>query len=130
MLTFVRCRTTDGEFIRLVRELDAELRERNGEAQSAYDEYNKLADLETGMLALEDGVPVACGCFRSYDSENAAIKRMFVRPGCRRKNVAGRLLEQLENWAADLGYSRAILETGRWNENAVRLYQKSGYRRI
>ena len=73
---------------------------------------------------------VGCGCFKRFDAGTAEIKRMFVRPENRGSGAATLLLEELEKWAAEAGYSRAILETGVKNPEAIRFYTKSGYARI
>ncbi|WP_407524361.1 GNAT family N-acetyltransferase [Lacibacter sp. MH-610] len=37
---------------------------------------------------------------------------------------------QLEQWAKEEGYSAAVLETGKKQPEAIRLYEKCGYSRI
>jgi GNAT superfamily N-acetyltransferase len=58
------------------------------------------------------------------------IKRMFVRPKQCGKGLASSVLRELESWAQELGYTHAILETGRKQAEAIGLYQKYGYKRI
>ena len=43
---------------------------------------------------------------------------------------ATKLLEKLESWAKDLGFSRLILETGMRNPEAIALYRRAGYKTI
>jgi GNAT superfamily N-acetyltransferase len=40
------------------------------------------------------------------------------------------VLAELETWAAELGCSKCVLETGGKQPEAIRLYEKSGYKRI
>ena len=58
------------------------------------------------------------------------IKRMFVRPENRGSGAAKQLLDELEKWAIEFGCSRAVLETGMKNPEAIRFYTKSGYATI
>ena len=52
---------------------------------------------------------------------------MFVLPEYRGRGIASAVLSELEAWARELGYTRCILETGKKQPEAIRLYQKSGY---
>jgi len=114
----------------LVRLLDADLNERYGVVQAQYDQFNSLANVEAAVVALDGDLAVGCGCFKRFDADTAEIKRMFVRPEYRGTGVAKMLLDELETWASEAGYSRAILETGIKNPEAIRFYTKSGYLRI
>jgi GNAT superfamily N-acetyltransferase len=52
---------------------------------------------------------------------------MFVRPEERGRGVATQLLDELEHWAMELKYRRCVLETGKRQPEAIRLYEKNGY---
>jgi putative acetyltransferase len=55
------------------------------------------------------------------------VKRMFVDPGCRGQRIAARLLDALEGELRAAGITLALLETGRDQVEAVRLYERHGY---
>jgi GNAT superfamily N-acetyltransferase len=55
---------------------------------------------------------------------------MYTLPGSRSKGIATKILIELEKWASELSYQKCILETGRRQPDAIRLYEKNGYRRI
>jgi putative acetyltransferase len=55
------------------------------------------------------------------------IKRMFVNPELRGKGIATKVPIELENWVRELNFSKCILETGKRQPEAIRLYQKNGY---
>ena len=55
------------------------------------------------------------------------IKRMYTSPEFRGKGAATRILRELENWAAELSCKKCILETGKRQPEAIRLYQRNGY---
>ena len=44
--------------------------------------------------------------------------------------MRGELMRSLEDWARELGYRTAVLETGVLQPEAIRLYEAAGYRRI
>ena len=52
---------------------------------------------------------------------------MFTIEKGRGQGFASSILAELETWAAELNYSRCILETGKRQVEAIRLYQKNGY---
>ena len=57
----------------------------------------------------------------------AELKRMYVRPGHRRRGYARRVLRMAEERARALGYDRLVLETGLEQPEAMALYRAEGY---
>jgi putative acetyltransferase len=57
------------------------------------------------------------------------VKRMYVDPSLRGRRVGARLVEALEASMRARGLTLALLETGRDQHQAVRLYERCGYRR-
>jgi GNAT superfamily N-acetyltransferase len=55
------------------------------------------------------------------------MKRMFVLPEMRGKQLAARMLQELEAWAVEEGNTGAVLETGHRQVEAIRLYTVAGY---
>ncbi len=82
------------------------------------------------MVAYQQDVPVGCGAIKQYADQTTEVKRMFVRPEYRGQGIAAQILAELEKWAHELGYAECILETGKKQPEAIRLYQKSGYNQI
>ena len=87
------------------------------------------------LTAWRDDVLLGCGAFRRMPGEPATagepyveIKRMVVTPAARGQGIGARLLAQLEQIAANDGIALALLETGRDQREAVRLYERLGYR--
>ncbi len=74
--------------------------------------------------------PVACGAYRPMGPDVAEIKRMYVDPDYRGRGLGHRILQELEKRARRDGYSRARLETGLLQPEAIRLYERAGYHRI
>jgi putative acetyltransferase len=57
------------------------------------------------------------------------IKRMMVDPACRGRGIGRRLLQALEASLLEQGLTLSLLETGRDQIEAVRLYECCGYTR-
>lgn len=104
-------RTTgrDPDFIRLTRELDAELLTVYGDAQADYAQHNLVAT-DTAIVATVDGAPAGCGCFKRFDDDAMELKRMFVDPAHRGTGVGRAMLAELETWAKELSYRPLVLE--------------------
>ena len=55
------------------------------------------------------------------------VKRMYVDPAVRGQRIGERLLQTLEGSLKEQGVALALLETGRDQREAVRLYERCGY---
>ena len=127
MLTLKRTTSTDPDFIELVKHLDHELAERDGDEHPFYDQFNKIDKIRHAVVAYEDGKAVSCGAIKEYDTEAMEVKRMYTLPEYRRKGLAAMVLSDLEKWASELAYKRCVLETGKRQPEAIKLYEKNGY---
>lgn len=130
MITVLRTDSTHPEFRGLVDQLNAELSIRNGEKDAFYSQYNSIDMLKNTVVAYWEGQPAGSGAFKPFDEQSVEIKRMFVPPTLRGKGIAQAVLQELENWARELGYTATVLETGLMLPEAIRLYEKYGYSRI
>ena len=81
----------------------------------------------TFLVALEDGLPVACGGLRTLAPGIGEIKRMYVAPRARRQGHARRLLGALEQCARELRHERLRLDTNAAQPEALELYAAYGY---
>ena len=130
MYTFNRADSSYEDFKKLVLLLDEELAQRDGEEHAFYDQFNKIENINNVIVAYAGQQPVAAGAFKKFSPGTVEIKRMFVKPDFRGRGIAFQILQQLENWAAELGCSYCILETGKKQPEAIALYKKSGYKVI
>lgn len=128
MVQTFRCNSKEYDFILLTNSLDEDLKTGNGEKQSFYQQFNKIINIDTVVLLKFNNKSVGCGCFKEYDNSTVEIKRMYISPEYRGKGYSKVILGELENWAKELGYQRAILETGTQNTKAITLYQSFGYK--
>ena len=127
MIRLFRTDSGNEDFIRLVKELDADLAERDGEEHSFYSKFNKVDLIRHVVVAYHNNIAISCGALKEYDPKTMEVKRMFTSPENRGKGFAGIILHELENWAREMNFEKCILETGKRQAEAIRLYKKSGY---
>lgn len=130
MLHLIRTNSDHKDFITLVKHLDTELAERDGAEHAFYAQFNKIDKIKYVVVAYEDEKPVGCGAIKEFEPGTVEVKRMFVFPQFRGKGIAGKVLAELERWAAELSFNRCILETGFKQPEAIALYRKSRYSRV
>lgn len=127
MIHLIRTDSDNPDFRELVVLLDRYLAIMDGDEHAFYDQYNKVATIKEVVVAYDGDKPVGCGAIKKYSDAAAEVKRMYVLPESRGKGIAKRILDELEQWAAELGFSECILETGKRQTEAVHLYQNYGY---
>jgi GNAT superfamily N-acetyltransferase len=127
MISFRRTNSSDTDFKNMVVLLDQDLAIRDGDEHAFYDQFNKIGQIRHVVVCHDENTAIGCGAFKEYEPNTAEIKRMFVQPGQRGKGIGLDILKELESWAAELEYTRCILETGIKQPEAIRLYQKAGY---
>ena len=127
MTQFTRTDSENEDFQTLVALLDADLAKRDGDEHAFYAQFNKITTIRNAIVCYVDDKAIGCGAFREYDESKVEIKRMFVLPEYRGHGIAIKILNELELWAAELNYREYVLETGKKQPEAIRLYQKAGY---
>ncbi len=132
MITCFRTNSEDFDFKILVKELDAELKIKDGDQHGFYSQYNKIDKIKYVIVAYNEDTPVGCGAIKEYSPDTMEVKRMYVHfPANKRLRVlASTVLKELENWAQELGYKKCVLETGKRQPDAIALYTKNGYKPI
>jgi putative acetyltransferase len=100
-------------------------------------ESNHLLDIEAlcapdvrFFVARLDGEAVGCGALRLDPAGYGELKRMFVRPDARGRNVGRAILLRLEQEAGEAKLPCVRLETGTRQPEALGLYRSAGYREI
>ncbi len=122
-----RTNSGDPDFLRLVSLLDQDLAIRDGDQHAFFSQFNKLDKTLNAVVVYTENVAIGCGAIRPYSENTVEVKRMFVMPTQRGKGIGIMLLTELESWAVESGYKRCILETGKKQPEAIRLYQKADY---
>jgi putative acetyltransferase len=131
MITLQRSNYLNLDFQKFCEELNKEFWVRYPDSQHHFEPYNKVDESARIIVAYDDDIAIACGCFRSAkELGTMEIKRMYVLPDRRGAGIASKILSELETWAAEEGYTQAILETGIKQPEAIALYSRAGYRLI
>jgi len=145
MLTIVRAESEAQH--QTVRELVAEyiawdateLRRQGLNAQAAFDFY--FASDEEALLgeyvfphgclllASWSSEPAGCVALRRLTEQACELKRLYVRPAYRGKQIAQQLIATLIMAAREAKYSLMRLETVTFMENAIALYSRFGFQR-
>lgn len=127
MLKLFRTDSDNNDFKALVKLLDADLAIRDGADHAFYAQYNHIDKIKNAIVAFIDDKAVGCGAFKKISDSTVEIKRMYVVENLRGQGIAQKVLTELEKWAGELNFSECILETGKKQPEAIRLYQKVGY---
>lgn len=130
MERIIRTNNENADFIALVKALDLHLKILDGDDHAFYAQFNKMAALKYAVVIYLDDVPVGCGALKPFEEDSMEVKRMYVLPEYRNQGLATKVLLELEQWARELSYPKCVLETGKRQPDAIRLYEKNGYRRI
>ena len=130
MINLIRTNSESQDFINLVRLLDKDLAIRDGEDHSYYAQFNKIEKIKYAVVAYENDEPAGCGAIKEYNGSIIEIKRMYTLLENRGKGIATKVLIELENWAKEMDYEKCILETGKKQPEAIRVYEKNGYKLI
>ena len=77
-----------------------------------------------------EGAPVGCGGVKLFGTEYGEIKRMYVRPQFRGQGFAKLILDHLADYAQAQGVTLLRLETGIYQHEAMRLYERMGFYQI
>ena len=120
---------------KLILELEALLSPMYPEESRHGYSINKLIEQKVEFFIIRHhGEAVGCAGVQIFEGQDSLaygeVKRMYVRPGFRGLGLARLLLKQLEQTAAARGVTILRLETGIHQLEAVRLYERYGFKRI
>ncbi|MDP9793914.1 GNAT superfamily N-acetyltransferase [Catenuloplanes nepalensis] len=76
------------------------------------------------------GTAVGCGALRVLDDGTAEVKRMYVAPEARGTGASTAILRALEDRARERGVVTVQMATTVRQPEAVRFYEREGYKRI
>jgi len=79
------------------------------------------------FLARLEDLAVGCGGVALFD-DYAEVKRMYTRPAARGRGVGKALLRRIEDEARGANKLVLRLETGTYQQEAVGLYERMGFR--
>jgi putative acetyltransferase len=118
----------DGAALRVAQR--AELDARYGSDDHEPGTPPSAADIDLFLVATIGGEAVGCGALRRLDGSTAEVKRMYVAPRSRGSGVSTAILAALESAAVERGWTTIRLETGPAQPDAMRFYEREGYREI
>lgn len=81
------------------------------------------------LLALEGDSPAGHAALRPHEN-SFEVKKVFVDAAYRGQGIARALMESLESFARERGIHTLVLQTGDLQFDAIRLYERLGYRPI
>jgi GNAT superfamily N-acetyltransferase len=79
------------------------------------------------LIASADGGPAGCIGYREMSPQTCELKRLYVRPAFRGTGLGAMMISSLAEKAAAAGYSNMCLETTRFMQGAMRLYEEAGF---
>ena len=80
------------------------------------------------FLASYSGQAAGCGAFHRITDDACEMRRMYVRPEFRGKQIGRRLAQALILAAGEAGYAVMRLETTTYLDRAIALYSALGFR--
>jgi putative acetyltransferase len=114
----------------LIEKLDAYLKSRYPAESNYLLSIKELQQPNVTFLTAGDGNRlVGCGALVNHHGAYGEIKRMFVSPDCRGHRIGQLILEKLEEFAHQADLEHIKLETGIYQPEAIKLYERCGYHR-
>jgi ribosomal protein S18 acetylase RimI-like enzyme len=89
-----------------------------------------VAPTGTFIVAFSAHAPVACAGLRLLNDRVGELKRVYVRPSVRGRGLGAMLVTALEAYAQSRKLTTLRLDTRHELDEALRLYERHGYRRI
>jgi putative acetyltransferase len=126
----IRTNSENSDFIDLVKQLDAYLKITDEDEHDFYNQFNNLDVIKEVVVFYDGTIALGCGAIKKFDENATEIKRMFVSSEKRGLGIAQKIVTELEAWSKELGYKKCVLETGKRQIEAVKLYKKCGYKII
>ena len=99
------------------------------ESRHGYSVDKLLREAVAFFVTRYDGIPAGCGGIKLFDREYGEVKRMYVRPQYRGLGLGKLMLDHLAVYARQSRIFTLRLETGIYQEEAIKLYERYGFAR-
>ena len=76
------------------------------------------------VVVTDDDFPIATARMYPLDENSVMIGRVVVLPEYRRQGIGSMVVRACEDWAEEMGYARAVVES---RDNKVAFYRQLGY---
>ena len=81
-------------------------------------------------IALDGTLPAGCIGLKRIDDAACEMKRLYVRPEYRGRNLGQQLVTKIIEDAREIGYESMLLDTLPFLKSALKLYEKNGFYEI
>src|SRR5688572_24065885 len=130
-ITIVEERPDSADAVQLLAELDKNLSQHPypQESRHAFSVEKLLREGVAFFVIRYEGKPAGCGGLKLFGTEYGEVKRMYVRPAYRGLGLGKLILNCLADYARERQVSILRLETGIYQTEAIRLYERYGFQR-
>lgn len=101
------------------------------EVDQAPEWWREFVDAGAWFVAWDSGRPVgivAAISDRNLGATTRQLISMWVTPEARGRRLAGKLVDEVKEWAARAGVETLLLDVTHGNDRARRLYERCGFR--
>lgn len=123
----IRIATPEALELALGVRLEVFVNEQKVPAEEEVDQYDVSPEAARHVLLMDGETPVAAGRFISFAPDTAKLQRIAVRKKYRGQGVGNQLVQALEAWAKEAGFTKSVLDA---QCQAEKFYEKLGYRTI
>ena len=99
------------------------------ESRHGYSVEKLLREGVTFFVTRHDNTPAGCGGIKLFAMEYGEVKRMYVRLQYRGLGLGKLMLDHLATYAYERQISTLRLETGIYQTEAIKLYERYGFAR-
>ena len=130
-ITITQERPDSPDAIQLINELQTILSQETypDESRHGYSVDKLLREGVAFFVTRDDDVPAGCSGIQLFGMEYGEVKRMYVRPQYRGLGLGKLMLDHLAVYARERRIFTLRLETGIYQEEAIKLYERYGFAR-
>jgi GNAT superfamily N-acetyltransferase len=130
-ITIVEERPDSADALQLIAELDTYLNALPypQESRHAFSVAKLLREGVAFFVTRCEGEPAGCGGLKLFGTAYGEVKRMYVRPAHRALGLGKLMLNYLAEYARARHVRLLRLETGIYQTEAIRLYERYGFER-
>jgi putative acetyltransferase len=130
-ITITQERPDSADAMQLIDELQTHLNPEKypDESRHGYSVEKLLRERVAFFVTRRDNTLAGCGGIKLFGTEYGEVKRMYVRPQYRGLGLGKLMLDHLAAYARDRQISTLRLETGIYQTEAIKLYERYGFAR-